>query len=415
MKVVIINRSDHRGGAAIASARLMESLRLLGVDARMLVVDAAAPGDHVATVGSTIGNKWHFLSERLQVMCRNGFNRETLFMIDPATCGTDLSGHPWVRQADVIVLAWINQGMLSLRHIERLGKLGKPLVWVMHDMWCATGVCHHAGTCSKFCATCMACPLTGKRGNDLSTATQRRKAALYASVPIHFVAVSNWLAGRCSCSSLMAGCNISVIPNPFPASDYAWQRADSIGGRPIPKDKLVLAMGAARLDDPIKGFPTLIETMRHLRPDVAQRVHLVLYGDIRDASLLKQIDVPTTFLGRISHPNEVLAAADVVLSTSHYETLPTTLVEGLASGCLAVTTGNGGQRDIVDHRVNGYIASDAATLADGIAWAAQERAAISRQALHDDIAARFGYDVIASRFEKLFRQLHAHAVRTVKS
>ncbi|MDE5552777.1 MAG: glycosyltransferase, partial [Muribaculaceae bacterium] len=67
----------------------------------------------------------------------------------------------------------------------------------------------------------------------------------------------------------------------------------------------------------------------------------------------------------------IYASADVVLSTSYYETLPGTLVEGQAYGCIPVAFDSGGQRDIVDHLSTGYIATpyDTAEIADGIAWA----------------------------------------------
>ena len=39
MKIVILNTSDSKGGAAIVSLRLMRALCAAGMDARMLVVD----------------------------------------------------------------------------------------------------------------------------------------------------------------------------------------------------------------------------------------------------------------------------------------------------------------------------------------------------------------------------------------
>ena len=38
-KILIINKSDSTGGAAVVSRRLMEALRAEGADARMLVVE----------------------------------------------------------------------------------------------------------------------------------------------------------------------------------------------------------------------------------------------------------------------------------------------------------------------------------------------------------------------------------------
>lgn len=411
MKVVIINRSDIIGGAAIASLRLLHAMLDSGVEARMLVIDKMQSDDAaVCTVGGKLRNRWNFLAERMQVARCNGFKRETLFMIDPATHGLDLSQHPLVQDADVIVLAWINQGMLSLKGIGKLAALGKPLVWVMHDMWNCTGICHHAYECEAFKGECQACPLLVSQGVDFSTRTQRAKAELYKKYGnIHFVPVSHWLENKCRESSLMRHAPISVIANAFPIEKFTPQRLPN-SDYGIDPDKKVMVMGAARLDDPVKGFDQLIDTTRHIAsemPDLAQRLHLLLFGGIKDASLLEQIALPYTHLGTVSDVASVYAHGDVVLSTSRYETLPTTLIEGQASGCLPVTFGKGGQADIVEHLKTGFIAEykDPASVASGIEWAID--ANISRQFLHEKVERKFAASIIARQYIQLFENLLA--------
>ena len=393
-KVVIINRNDSRGGAAIASFRLMEALCQAGVDARMVVAQKERDDGRIDALSA----KWPFYRERLDVWLANGHRRDTLFLLDPATRGVDLTRHPWVEAADAIVLGWINQGMLSLEGIERIAALGKPLLWVMHDMWNCTGACHYTVDCERYHNTCLACPIIGRDGDDITTATQRRKQRLYNTVPIRFVAVSHALAERCQASSLMRDSDITVIPNPFPAHEYQCQITDD------ESDELVLAMGAARLDDPVKGLDTLREALAIVKrdsPALFARLRLLLFGDIRDKLLLDTLPCRHEYLGKVENPNEVFRCAHVALSTSRFESFGYTLVEGMASGCLAVTTGNGGQRDIVTHLINGYVANDAQGIADGIVWADDARHHITRQQQHDDIAARFGYPAIADRFLKL--------------
>ena len=40
---------------------------------------------------------------------------------------------PVFREADIIHLHWINQGMLSLRNIREIIESGKPIVWTFAD------------------------------------------------------------------------------------------------------------------------------------------------------------------------------------------------------------------------------------------------------------------------------------------
>lgn len=406
MNIVLINRSDHLGGAAIASRRLMHALAEQGIDVRMLVIDSDGEDrDHVAVVGGKWQNRYNFLAERLGIFLRNGMNRDTLFKIDNASHGVDLSRHAWVKTADVIILNWINQGMMSFKGLKRLLSMGKPVVWTMHDMWNCTGVCHHAYECLNYETLCHDCPLTGKRGNDLSTSVQATKARLYQSPNLHFVAVSNWLAQCCSNSSLMGGKWVRVIGNPFPTSTFTCDYERSM--HTANHDACVIAMGAARLDDPVKGFDLLIDAMQHLatnKPDVASKIHLLLYGALRDESLLERIAVPYTHLGYVDDVREVYRQSHVVLSTSRYESFGYTLLEGMACGCVPVTTGSGGQVDIVKHLTNGYVAmQDAASIAQGIEWAMN--CGLTREQLHEWVAVHFDASIIAGQYLDMINNL----------
>jgi len=411
MKVVFINRSDMQGGAAIVTARLMHALRRLDIDARMLVIDKQDIDVYTRTMGNSLRNRWNFLAERLGVYMRNGFSRDTLFKIDTLSHGVNATRHPWVRDADVVALNWVNQGTLSFRSVKQLHRAGKAIVWTMHDMWNCTGVCHHAMTCERYKDICAQCPLLKSKGNDLSTTIQRRKASLYAQVPIHFVAVSHWLEQRCRASSLMRDSDIRVIYNAFPVDEFDSGRISGDGFADIPDGRRVVAMGARRLDEDIKGFPIFLDTMRHIaseRPQLADRLHLLLYGDIHDHSLLDQIALPHTYVGSLSGTaaiNNLYRHADVVLSTSLYENLPGTLIEGQASGCLPVTFGKGGQADIVDHLKSGYIADyqSPSSVADGIQWAID--AGVDRQWLHGEVERKFSDSAIARQYIQLFNEI----------
>ena len=406
MNIVLINRSDHLGGAAIASHRLMCALNDQGADARMLVIDSNTHDGHVASVGGKWRNRYNFLAERLGIFLRNSMNRSTLFKIDTASHGLDLSTHPWVKTADVIILNWINQGMLSFKSLDQLLSLGKPVIWTMHDMWNCTGACHHAYECRAYETVCHSCPLTGKNGKDLSTTTQEAKARLYGAHNIHFVSVSNWLAQCCRNSALLKNASLSVIGNPFPASEFPCHYEP--GNLNLPQGTKVIVMGAARLDDPVKGFDLLIDAMNHIathNPQLASQLHLLLYGGLRDTSLLDDIALPHTYVGYVDDVRPLYRQAHIVLSTSRYESFGYTLVEGMSSGCVPVTTGDGGQVDIVKHLTNGYVtgSQDAASIARGIEWAAS--CDLTREQLHEWVTVHFDSSIIAKQYLNLINNL----------
>ncbi|MGM9836128.1 MAG: glycosyltransferase [Muribaculaceae bacterium] len=410
MKIVIVCKSHNQGGAAVVSHRLMIALCHAGHDARMLVLSPTNEVN-VYSYSNTVRDEFNFLAERLQIFINNGFSRERLFAVDTARWGADISTHPWVKEADVINLNWINQGAMSLQSIKRLADMGKKIVWTMHDMWNCTGICHHAYDCQRYKGECNNCPYLGfmAADRDLSTRVQRLKAQLYAHCDIRFVAVSNWLAECCRQSSLMRHAKVTVIHNAFPIEQFSYVRHHNPSLN-IPKDKSVLIMGAARLDDRVKGFDLLIDVLNHMvehKPALAAKCHLLLYGNIRNANLLKQIAIPYTHLGKVpeSQLNQLFSSSDVVLSTSRFETLPGTIIEGLASGCSAVAFDSGGQRDIIDHLESGYLARryDVNDFVEGINWAVNTSAA-SREVLNSIMTKRFSAQEIAQKYIHLFEE-----------
>lgn len=410
MKVAIINRSDLTGGAAIFTYRLLQALRAEGIDANMLVTHRKGDDEHVVSYASAIPDAFHFYAERLEIFCSNGFSRTNLFTVDSANYGRSIDSLPQVQEADVVILNWVNQGAASLRSIERLCKMGKPVIWTMHDMWNCTGVCHHAYDCNGFESSCGTCPLLSSTShNDLSHRTWCRKRELYKMPNLHFVSVSSWLAQKCHQSSLLHDRTIEVIPNTTDVSHFRYDRQPN-ADYGIPSHRYVLAMGAARLDNPIKGFDILIavsQWIKEHRPQLAEKLHLLLFGDMRDTSLLQQLALPYTHLGPVSahRVSDILAHSDVLLSTSLYESFGGTLIEGQAAGCMPVTFGNGGQVDIVDHKRNGYIAAykDVADFAAGIEWAIEQ--GVERKFLHDEMLCRFSPQIVAGKYIKLFERL----------
>lgn len=420
MTVTLICNSDSRGGAAVVSLRLAKALRRRGIDARLLVAHSSSGLPYVEEAAPAWRVKLPFYAECAQIMLHNGMRRRFLFEASTGSFGLPLSKHPWVVGADAVILNWVNQGLLSLNEIARIKA---PVYWVMHDMWNATGLCHHAGLCERYKSTCGSCPLLhghspqlpwsgmdARAKSDLSTKVVKAKERLYAAKPIAFVAVSNWLAGVCEQSEAMRGISPLVIPNAFPVDDYPCSPARSRRQCGLPEGRLIV-MAAARLDTPVKGLPYAVEALNKLHGsgfgDVdalksvpTAVVTAVFVGDLRDRAALDGLRMPHVLLGSLPPERiaDVYAHADVVLSSSLYESWGATLAEGMSAGCVPVTFGQGGQADIVDHLRTGYIARfpDTDDLVRGLRWALDAR--LDRAAQHAVVASRFSDDAIANRW-----------------
>ncbi len=405
MKVVLINHSDSLGGASVVTTRLMHALRARGVDARMLVTSATSGSGFVETAASPHRAKIPFLAEHLRIFSQNGFSRADLFKASIATDGLPLSEHPLVREADIVHLNWINQGMLSLSEIRRIGET-KPIVWTMHDMWNLTGVCHHAADCDRYTTRCHDCHLLHfcAGSHDLSARTFDRKAALYSAHPVTFVAVSSWLAERARRSALTRDSRIETIPCAFPVSECAKTPVFSREQLGLPPDGRLIVFCAARIDDPVKDLDAAIDALNRVAV-THPRARAIIIGACKSPDALARLRMPYVAPGMITDTvrlRAIFAHADVILSSSRYESFGATLVEGQAAGATPVGLIHDGRADIITDGVTGYAATDRTDLARAIGRALD--APIPRAAL-TAAANRFSDTTVARRYIDLYNDI----------
>ena len=407
MNILFLNTSKGTGGAAIAASRIMNSV------AHQSTMESPIHVDFLSVEDIDVHNwikLWKKAWERLLIFLHNGFTTKRLWAVSLANTGFDITKTNQFRRADIIHIHWINQGFISLSTLKKILQSGKPVVWTMHDMWPLTGVCHHAYDCERYKSLCRDCPqLNRPSSHDLSTKVFHKKQEIYKSKNLHFVAVSSWLRNKAQTSILMQDKTVEVIPNTVSLTDFQFLDKTQCRRRlNLPLDKDVIVFGAAKLDDPIKGFNILCDALRK-----TQNTHLVLFGNIKSSvsDMLSRLPVPHTYMGNISSVqtlSEVYSAADIVVSASHYETFGQTLIEAMACGCLAVSFDQGGQTDIIEHLSTGYLAHypDANDLAQGIRWAQKEgRERSERSERRESIEKRFSTQVVAKRYIELYNKL----------
>ena len=163
MRVLIINTTERQGGPAIAAYRLTEALKNNGIKAKMLVRRKSTEQVTTVLAERSLANRFSVLWEKLSVLLHTHFRRNRIYSIDFGHSGADITELPEFKQADVIHLHWINEGMLSLASVEKIVASGKPIVWTLHDMWPFTGICHYAHDCDHYTGHCHNCPQISSR------------------------------------------------------------------------------------------------------------------------------------------------------------------------------------------------------------------------------------------------------------
>ena len=372
MRILIVNTSERTGGAAVAANRLMKALNNNGAKAKMLVRDKETETLTVVPLPHSPRLRWHFLWERLVIFCRLHFSRQHLFEVDIANAGYDITKLPEFQEADVIHLHWVNQGMLSLKGIQKILQSGKPVVWTMHDIWPATALCHVTLGCQHFTSQCGNCRLLpgGGSSHDYSTTIWQRKQRMLADENIYFVACSHWLESEAKRSALLKGQKITSIPNPI--DTHIYKRGNKQEARQrlgLPLDKKLILFASQRVTNVNKGMDYLIEACRQLQ--ISDAAVVILGGHAEE--VVSQLSLEAYPLGYVNDEQrivDVYHAADVFVLPSLSENLPNTIMEAMACGVPCVGFKVGGIPEEIDHRRNGYVAEyrSAEDLARGICW-----------------------------------------------
>jgi glycosyltransferase involved in cell wall biosynthesis len=142
---------------------------------------------------------------------------------------------------------------------------------------------------------------------------------------------------------------------------------------------------------------------------------LVVFGDLEPDNV-PDTGIETRHVGYIDN-NERLSllysAADASVVPSLQEAFGKTLIEAMACATPVVAFASGGPLDIIDHRVDGYLAQpyDPSDLARGIAWCLDETeqghdiGGAARRKVERD----FDIHVVADRYRDLYERVLARA------
>ena len=382
MRVLIVNTSEKTGGAAVAANRLKDALNNSGVKAKMLVRDKLTDDITVVGLSHPLRNQFYFLWERWCIFWYSHFSRKHLFEIDIANAGVDITQLPEFKEADIIHLSWINQGMLSLKGIRKILDSGKPVVWTMHDIWPATGICHITLNCQRYQSYCGNCRLlpNGGSSHDLSYRVLHHKKEVLKRGNISFVTCSKWLEKEARKSAILSNQLIQTIPNPidthvFRPSDKRQARVRS----KLPLDKKVILFASQRIDNVNKGISYLIDACHKMvaeNPEMRDEVVVAVLGG-HGEGLQDMFDFKVYELGYVNDTRQIVDiynATDVFVLPSLSENLPNTIMEAMACGVPCIGFKVGGIPEEIDHKKNGYVAEyrNADDLARGLHWVLEE-------------------------------------------
>ncbi len=412
MKILIVNFSDLEGGAARAAYRLHKSLLQEGIDSQMLVQKKES--DDFTILGPQ--TTYEILSAKVNGILnpfplrfyksKGGFS--TSFVSSAHIVKKINKLNP-----DIVHLHWIHAGMLK---IEDFRKIKAPIVWSLHDMWAFTGGCHYDQECGAYVNECGNCPaLNSKKENDISRRIFRRKQEVFSKIDnMTIVGLSTWLARCAKESTLLKDKTIVNLPNPinttiFKPHDQKTSR--TLWNLPYDK-KLVLFGSMTATSDARKGFSKLSQALEQLSE---QNIELIVFGS-SSPEKPQDLGYKVHYLGSLSDDVSLVTlynAVDVMIVPSLQENLSNAIMESMACGTPVVAFDIGGNGDMIDHKVNGYLtqAFDTVDMAKGIEWVLDSRNArdLSIEA-REKVLSHFESNVVAKKYIDLYQNI-LHSVK----
>jgi hypothetical protein len=212
MKILHISLSDLYGDAARAGYRLHRALIEAGLMSRMWV-------QHKVSDDWTVKGR-EGKAQRVIVPARKNLGAYAASLQGrPSAALHSVSMLPsrWAQAInrsddDVVNLHWVNSEMMS---VEDIGRIRKPLVRTLHDMWAFCGAEHYAtdGPEARWRRGYNAANRPARHScMDVDRWTRERKRRAWRK-PMHSVCPSNWLARCAGESALMHEWSVSTIPH----------------------------------------------------------------------------------------------------------------------------------------------------------------------------------------------------------
>ncbi len=301
----------------------------------------------------------------------------------------------------------------DLRELPRLSR-AVPTIITLHDAWLLAGHCSHSFACEQWKTGCGSCPRL-----DIPPAIRRdgtgfnwqRKRKIFQNSRITVVCPAQWLADNVRQSMLMTkDVRLEVVHHGVDTSVF--QPGDKAAAREQlgwPREAFIVMFAANGVRQSIwKDFPTMREAIRLAGEKASDRP--IRFFAVGDTAPAEQVGVAKIeFLPYRDSMAECYQAADVYLHAARAELWGLVITEALACGTPVVATAVGGIPEQIVDGETGFLvpAGDAPAMADRLVRLARSPglALAMGRAARRDAEDRFSLKLMASRYERLYREM----------
>jgi glycosyltransferase involved in cell wall biosynthesis len=260
---------------------------------------------------------------------------------------------------DVLNVQWASY-LISLAEINELAKLGKKIIFTLHDFHYITGGCHYPAGCLGYLKNCVGCPQVNENLCSQQTviATNKIKREIFSYENVHLTAPSAFIVENAIRAGIVPRERAHVLRNAYaPICEFEPKIAT--------KSKSILLI-ADSFDEQRKGLALAVdslkvsaETFKETNTDVT--LHLV--GGL-DSEVIKRLDgsgIKIITHGHIKQHEklvEIFKKCDFILTCSYEDNWPNILVESGSYGCIPIVGKWHGCEEFIQKFELGFIADN---------------------------------------------------------
>jgi glycosyltransferase involved in cell wall biosynthesis len=368
LKISIASTYSETGGAGVAANRLSKALSdftdacvcklyrySLGKERKQ--IDHFLPKD-------TKSNECEILAKYQRYLIATNRTPVTNTLFTGESTAWEISNFSEIKESDVINIHWVSE-FLNSKAIYSLFKLGKPIVWTLHDERAFTGGCHYSYGCEGFKRSCSNCPQLHESLHWLAENNFQNRMKFIGQMPIHFVCPSNWLKDKLVSSSVFNKDlhEVSVIRYSVDLETFkpsSCQRKTFIREKfGIPEKNICILIGCFSWEEERKGFKFLHDALRQFSQALKDytletKITLISMGD-GDLDIDGIEHKNMGFLTNETEISEIISCCDMFLNMSREDNLPNTIVESLACGVPVISTSVGGIPEMYDPNKSGRL------------------------------------------------------------
>lgn len=383
-----------------------------GIDSRMHVAHKRTDDCHVTEVSTFSWRRSQFLDRQLWRLQKSPVKTWR----SPARFGA-LSAR-WIneQEVDLIHLHWVTDGFVS---IEEIGRIQKPVVWSIYDMWPFMGT-EHYGAHDE-----MARWRTGyisenrpesEGGFDLDRWTFARKMSHWKSLEnwLHVAPASAWMQANIHESVIGRDWKQAQIPHVVDTNTFTpMPRADARRQLQLEIDAdapTLLFLSSAGLSDRRKGWD-LLQVALESHEAHALRINVLIVGPLPAEYERRALEglkfARLHWIGPVNSDSDLrllYCASDAVAIPSREDNLPLVALEAQSCGRPVLALAAGGLADVVDPRFSGYLAEpgDSSDLAHGITHVLAQR---DSNRIREHALGYWSPEAVVPRFSMLYNQL----------